>query len=155
MDRILLSLIITGLLILVSAFIETIVANYIALHIINKHTPLCVEKIVWKTFRFCILSDVIGLLCSFIICPILTESMYELRFYEFKGLIIGLIFIITMVVASILCIVLFSYFKILKNTTATKKKRLLFSILIAVLSAPYFAFIPFVEFANLLFHSLG
>ncbi len=151
MDRIFLSLLITGLVILVFIYIETIIANYIALHIINKRTPLCTKKIIWKTFWFCILSDVIGLLCGLIIHAILTESIYEFRFYGFNGLI----FIINMVVISILCIALFSYFIILKNITATKKNRLLFSILTAVLSAPYFVFIPFAYFLDFLFHFLG
>lgn len=145
-ERVLLSLIVTAMIIFVSVFIETIIANYIAFYKINKHIKLSTKKLIWKTFWFCILSDVIGLLCSVIIGVITTN-------YEFY--IPEIIFLMMTIIISMLFIVIFSYFNILKNKIESKKQKLLFSIIIAVISAPYFVFIPFFNLISLIFDALG
>lgn len=150
-NRVFITLIVTALMVLTIAFIETIITNYIAFYIINKHIQHSKDKLVWKTFWFCILSDVIGLLCSYIICAIMSSYLYVSDYH----ILIYFVFIIIMIIISALCIVIFSYFKILKNAIASKKKKLSFSILIAILSAPYFAFIPFAELSDFIFFSLG
>lgn len=143
-EKVLLSLISTVLIVFVSAFVETIIANYIAFYKINKHTKISTDKLVWKTFWFCILSDVIGFLCSIIIGVIMTNYEY------FPEITI----IIMIIIISMIFIVIFSYFNILKNKIESNKQKLSFSFMLAIISAPYFSFIPYAELMSLIYDAL-
>jgi len=134
--------------------------NYVSLKtvsaIFKKSDDMIFNKTVKRAYKFGLLADLIGYLSAVIIFFIISEI--ETGFIDIGiGFLIVLfaffespvekdlrswIFVIIAVVISMIVTFIFNYFIILKATNLTKKQRLISSIIIALITAPYYFLIP-------------
>lgn len=124
--------------------------------IFKKSDDMIFNKTVKRAYKFGLLADLIGYLSAVIIFLIISEietGIIDIGF-GFLLLLFGFfespiekdlsswIFVIIAVVISMIVTFIFNYFIILKATNLTKKQRLISSIIIALITAPYYFLIP-------------
>ena len=134
--------------------------NHVALKsvsaIFKKSDDMIFEKTFKRAYKYGLLADLIGYLSAVVIFFIISEI--ETGFIDIGiGFLILLfsffecpiekdrrswIFVMSAVVISMLVTFIFNYFIILKATNLTKKQRLISSIIIALITAPYYFLIP-------------
>ena len=162
MDRYVFTVIIALFAVLATALVETLVANCIVLYRVNKQLdkPLksvVYNKLIWKIFRFCILSGFIAQVVMSVIYGITSGANFGLLLLAgLMNFCMGtrydnpdsIIFSVFAILLSIILIFVFSNFIVFKKLDATKKQKLYFSLKVAIFSAPYFILIPFGELMN-------
>jgi hypothetical protein len=162
MDRYVFAVIITLFAVLATALVETLVADCIVLYGVNKKLVKPLESdvynnLIWKIFRFCILSDILAQVLISVIYGVMSGA-------DFASLLLGgllnfcmgtrydkpdsIIFSVFAILLSMVLIFVFSNFIIFKKLDATKKQKLCFSLQTAIFSAPYFILIPFGDLMN-------
>lgn len=168
------STIITFILILAIMFVETIVINCIILYIVNKHIPqkidsVSYQKLLWKTFGFCILADFLAYLFIVIVWNIADGATFSNVWISGISIIISgtyfdnissnsynmAMFFILFILLSAILIFIFSRLIIFRKFNSTKKQKMLFSLAMAVCSAPYFILIPYGNIIDYLCYSFG
>ena len=152
--------IITLLFIIVIAFLETILANCVSVYIINSKLPKPLlsseyNNTIWKILGCCFLAESISMVILSILFPVILGESIK---YAVQNSVILLIYMITTgtnysnlqsilftistIFLSSVIIFLLCRFFIFKNLDLLEKKKR-YSLLIAIMSAPYFLLIPF------------
>ena len=152
--------IITLFFIIVIAFLETILANCVSVYIINSKLPKPLlsseyNNTIWKILGCCFLAESISMVILSILFPVILGESIK---YAVQNSVILLIYMITTgtnysnlqsilftistIFLSSVIIFLLCRFFIFKNLDLLEKKKR-YSLLIAIMSAPYFLLIPF------------
>ena len=152
--------IITLFFIIVIASLETIVANCVSVYIINSKLPKPLQSgeynnTIWKILGCCFLAESISMVILSILFPLILGESIK---YAVQNSVILLIYMITTgtnysnlqsilftistIFLSSVIIFLLCRFFIFKNLDLLEKKKR-YSLLIAMMSAPYFLLIPF------------
>lgn len=157
--------IITLFFIIVIAFLKTILANCVSVYIINSKLPKPLlsseyNNTIWKILGCCFLAESISMVILSILFPVILGESIK---YAVQNSVILLIYMITTgtnysnlqsilftistIFLSSVIIFLLCRFFIFKNLDLLEKKKR-YSLLIAIMSAPYFLLIPFGNILN-------
>lgn len=169
MDRLNIAIIITFVIFIAIIFIETTFMNRIVFFLANKFVPqntdsTSYKKLVWKTFGLCILADFLANLFITTIVFINEDTdLSDFWFVCISQIVLGtnyeyinnIISSVVIIFLSAILIFIFSRLIIFRKFDATKKQKSMFSIAMAVCSAPYFTLIWFGDIINYLFIHMG
>lgn len=157
--------IITLLFIIVIAFLETILANCVSVYIINSKLPKPLlsseyNNTIWKILGCCFLAESISMVILSILFPLILGESIKYAVQNSVILFIymittgtnysnlqSILFTISTIFLSSVIIFLLCRFFIFKNLDLLEKKKR-YSLLIAIMSAPYFLLIPFGNILN-------
>lgn len=157
--------IITLLFAIVIAFLETILANCVSVFIINSKLPKPLlsseyNKTIWKILGCCFLAEMISTFILSILLPVIfgesikyaVQNSFILFIYMITtgtnySNLQNILFTVSNIFLSSVIIFLLCRFFIFKNLDLSEKKKL-YSLLTAIISAPYFLLIPFGNILN-------
>ena len=154
--------IITLFFIIVIAFLETILANCVSVYIINSKLPKPLlsseyNNTIWKILGCCFLAESISMVILSILFPVILGESIKYAVQNSVILLIttgtnysnlqSILFNISTIFLSSVIIFLLCRFFIFKNLDLLEKKKR-YSLLIAIMSAPYFLLIPFGDILN-------
>ena len=146
-----------ALICIIFTVVGKLLLNHFALKTVSakfkKSDDMIFNKTVKRAYKFGLLADLIGYLSAVIIvCAINFGFFYagfSFVFFSFAFFAFPMenqpaswICVISAVVISMVVTFIFDYFIILKATNLSKKQRFLSALIIALITAPYYFFIP-------------